>query len=367
MIGLLDADILRSTTATLHPPNLEICKLGTYYKVEEQQFCRLLSLDEKDLDEYEKIFYFSEVSDEIASAYKGKKNVVFGGTAFTRGVYRPFENEIIDYTLPRPALYKTFLQDKYEEGMKSKKINAFLDSTFYRMYAGKNKLPIPPISKRKPVYIYDKNIFYEDWERTFGEIMKHNPSNIVCIHPTECKTLAQFFQIRKFSGFSSANEILLNLPIPLNEVTLMLKKYKTKLLSEITKTSSIYLPLGREQGTNKQYFYDFIYTMNLLYLFWNYNIPMKLKLIEPRLGETNPIYNLSKRVEVWSRQIFVGAESNIDKTITDLIRFQEKEKKKTDIQKEYELFLQYYPDEDKIFKVSYNSITYGGRWRYDGV
>ena len=363
MIGLVDTDILRSTAATLHFPNLEICKLGAYYKVEEQQFCRLLTLEENDLDAYEKIYYFGETSNEIASNYKKAKNVIYGGTAFTRGIYRPFENEIIDYTLPRTALYKSFLQEKYDEGMKSKRINNFLDSAYYRMYAGKNKLPIPPIQKRKPIYIYDKNIFYEDWQETFESIMSHNPSTICLIHPTECKTLSQFFQIRKFDGFSSSNDIVLNLPIPLTEVGIMLKKYKNKLLSEILKTSNIYLPLGREQGTDKQFYFDFIYTMNLLYLFWNYSIPIKIKFIEPRIGEKNPMYNLSKKIEIWSRRTFTGKESNAERTILDTFSIKEKEKDKSEEQKEYEHFMNIYRDEKAIFKVSFNSIVYGGRWK----
>lgn len=60
MIGLVDYDLYSSTSVHLAPPNIEIMKLATYYKTEENKFCRLLHLDETELTPYDKIFVFSE-------------------------------------------------------------------------------------------------------------------------------------------------------------------------------------------------------------------------------------------------------------------------------------------------------------------
>ena len=58
MIGLVDYDISNFSSSKFIIPNLEIMKLATYYKTEENRFCRLLSLDEEDLSGYEKIYFF---------------------------------------------------------------------------------------------------------------------------------------------------------------------------------------------------------------------------------------------------------------------------------------------------------------------
>lgn len=60
MIGLVDIDLQTSTATNLCPPNIEIMKLATYYKTEENLFCRLINLDETELTSYDKIYIFSE-------------------------------------------------------------------------------------------------------------------------------------------------------------------------------------------------------------------------------------------------------------------------------------------------------------------
>ena len=45
MIGLVDFDLQTSTSTSLLIPNLEIMKLATYYKKEENTFCRLIGLN----------------------------------------------------------------------------------------------------------------------------------------------------------------------------------------------------------------------------------------------------------------------------------------------------------------------------------
>ena len=119
MIGLVDYDILTPNNKNMLIPNLEIMKLATYYKLEENLFCRMVGLEETDLSMYKKIFFFSEVAEQpvIPPAFLQAKNVVFGGTAFTKKKYIPFENSIIDFTIPKPFIYKNFLQEQYQLGL----------------------------------------------------------------------------------------------------------------------------------------------------------------------------------------------------------------------------------------------------------
>ena len=115
MIGLLDYDYETSKKNSIIIPNIEIMKLATYYKTEENRFCRLLSLDEEDLSNYEKIYFFSEshYPPRIPEIYLRSPQVIYGGTAFTKGKYLPFQNEIIDFTIPRTFIYKESLKQKY--------------------------------------------------------------------------------------------------------------------------------------------------------------------------------------------------------------------------------------------------------------
>ena len=91
MIGLVDLQLQQWDKPILCPPNLEIMKLATYYKTEENHFCRIINLDEQELGGYEKIYVFSESKDytSVPDAFKRATNVIFGGSAFTNNKYIP--------------------------------------------------------------------------------------------------------------------------------------------------------------------------------------------------------------------------------------------------------------------------------------
>ena len=355
MIGLVDYDLLTRSSKSLYIPNLEIMKLATYYKLEEKQFCRLMSLDETELTAYDKIYFFSEQENiEVPIQFRRARNVTFGGTSFSKGSYIPFENEIIDYTLPKTFIYKEFLAQKYNEGIKSKDIDSFLDSGYYRMYAGKNKLPPPAIEKKKKIYLYDKDFFYPDWKETLSLLSDKVPSTIIRVHPINCTSLSTFFEIRNFTRFSRKNEIILDLEVPYNDIPLLFKKYEKKFLADINDSSNVYLPIGKTLPTNNKYLENLVYTLNLLYSFWARKIPVKIKYIKPNLGNYNPINNLSNLVENWANL------STEVKKKTPLIT---KIKKDSLEEEEYKFFLSYYPKATDLFEQNYLDLNNRGYWR----
>lgn len=355
MIGLLDFDLLTRSSKSLYIPNLEIMKLATYFKFEEKQFCRLMSLDETELSAYDKIYFFSEQENiEIPLPFRRVKNVIFGGTTFSKGKYFPFENELIDYTLPKTFIYKDFLNQKYNEGIKSKEIDNFLDSGYYRIYAGKNKLPMPAIAKKKRIYIYDREFFYPDWRETLEKLSNKNPSTIFRVHPIFCSKLSNFFEIRSFSKFARTNEIILDLEIPYEEIPLLFKKYEKKFLADISESSNVYLPLGKTLPTNFKYFDNLFYTLNLLYSFWSKGISLKIKYIKPDLGNYNPINNLSLLIEKWANF------STEAKRKTPLIQ---KIKKDSEEKKEFDLFISYYPKMEDLFHQTYEDLSSRRYWK----
>ena len=359
MIGLVDLDLQQSESIFLRPPNLEIMKLATYYQAEENHFCRLINLDETELTGYDKIYMFSEQDErpQIPEAFLQASNVILGGTAFTNGIYQPFQNEIIDYTIARPQIYKTFLSEKAMIGIKPKVIMDFLDNSYYRMYAGHNKLPIPPIWPGKRVFIYDRDFFVPDWTKIIDEILRRKPSSIQPIHPIYCKTVNNFFTLRQYDKISKAASIILDFNIPLSETPILMKKYKNKFLADIKKTSNIYLTLGGTFQSTLQYQRDFIYKLNLLYIYWSNFIPIKIKYIPPKIGYNDPLGHLSQLIETWTT-----GETNQTKSIAD--RIHRKSKEKTLEQIERDELVRRFPSTKTLFFQTRETIEKGGFWKY---
>lgn len=359
MIGLVDYDIYSSTSGRLIIPNIEIMKLATYYRVEENQFCRLLDLNEQDLSFYDKIYFFSEsaVCPQIPEPFLRANNVVFGGTAFTNGIYKPFENEIIDFTIPRPAIYKEFLKDKLNDGIKAKVIEHVLDDTYYRHYAGENKLPMPAIIPRKRVILYDTDFFQPGWQEMIETMIERKCSTILRIHPIVCHTLTEYFSARKYNKMSRENEYILDLNIPLQDLNYMFKNYKNLFLADIVNTSKILIPIGGTKVTKIQYAYDLYYKLNLLYAFWSRKIKLKLKYKSPEIGTANPFAELEQIIETWSQNIRFKSQ---DKTILEKIP---KKKECNYLREQYTMLLKYVPQIESLFKITPKQIYTGGDWR----
>lgn len=359
MIGLLDYDWCSSKSTTSLIPNLEIMKLATYYKIEENKYCRLLDLNEESLDSYNKIYFFSE-SDQpitIPENYLRAANVIYGGAALTNGKYIPFENSIIDYTIARPAIYKDFLKQKYQDGVKTKIISHVLDDSYYRMKSGDNVLPIPPIMPNKRVIIYDTEFFIPEWKNIIEKIIARKPSSIVLIHPVKCKKISDYFYLRNEKHFARTNSIILDLDIPLDEVPYMMKKYKAQFLADIVESSEVYLPIGETFKSSNQYYKDFIYKINMLYTFWSVGIPIKIKFFAPSIGIVNPLQNIEQLLEAWT-----CGETKKTKTLNDRIHKGISKEKKKSVIEEKEKFLTAFPKTKELFFQTYISLKQGG-WR----
>lgn len=358
MIGLLDLDLLTNSTLNkLYYPNLEIMKLATYYIQEERQFCRLLSLNEDNLSAYDKIYVCSEITTAVPTNFKNAKNVIYGGAAFSPEGYKTIDNIIIDYTIPRTFIYKSFLQDKLIIGFNPKEIDKFLDNSYIRWYAGDKKLPLSPIKKRKQVILYDTDFFYPDWKELLAEINKNSPSNIIRIHPIRCNKISNFFDLLDVSSFARANEIILDLDIHYDEFNYLFKKYKNKLLANINFNSNVKIPLGGDLKTNTNYFLNLIYTLNTLYSFWSQGIPIKIYFTRPSIGFNNPIQNLCEVIE---NHCNLSTKYKLEHSIYDtLIKWKKNQLAKN----EYDFFLRFYPTSKDLFTQNFNDLRRKKLWR----
>ena len=336
-------------------------KLATYYQQEENTFCRLINLDETELTNYKKIYIFSESKDftTVPEAFLRAPNIIYGGTAFTGGIYIPFENKLIDYTIAKTRIYHNFLKEKRAAGMEDKQISKWLDNSYYRWRAGETELPLPSIQKRHRLYIYDKDFFQEGWRKIMNKIINRNPSTIYFIHPAHYKKISDFLDVRENGLIARGNDAYLDLNIPLKETPILMKHYKNRLLAVINPSSQVYLSLGGSFHYKTEYLKDIIYKLNLLYVFWSNNIPIKIKYEEPTLGCFNPIPDISKLISTWTQ----GETCNY-KSIIDRIP---KDKKLTEVRPEreqLEVILDRYPSSETLFRQTTETTKQGGFWKY---
>ena len=310
---------------------------------------------------YNKVYVFSESSKYITvpDAFKKATNVIYGGTAFTNGEYVPFKNTLIDFTLPRPAIYTDFLRNKYVAGMKERDIENFLDNGYYRWHAGEETLPLSPVRMRKRYYIYDIDFFQPGWEKVVRKILSHGPSSINFIHPAHYKKISDFLAVRENGLIARGNDAYLDLNIPLKETPVLMKHYKNRMLAVIVPSSQVYLSLGGSFHYRTDYLKDIIYKLNLLYVFWSCEIPIKIKYEEPKLGCYNPIEDISKLIATWTQ----GETCNY-KSIIDRIP---KDKNLTEIRPEREqlgIILDRYPNSETLFRQTKETAKKGGFWKY---
>ena len=106
----------------------------------------------------------------------------------------------------------------------------------------------------------------------------------------------------------------------------MMRKYKNKFLETVRPSSNVFITLGGTFETQYQYQNDFIYKLNLLYVFWCCGIPLKIKYIIPKMGYNNSLENISKLVETWTT-----GDTNQTKSINERIP---KDKKLNEIRPE---------------------------------
>lgn len=359
MIGLVDWDLQTSNSMSALLPNLEIMKLSTYYRKEKNVFCRLVDLDETELTGYDKIYFFSELNavPDIPPAFKAANNVIYGGSAFTDRKYLPFANDIIDFTLPSPVIYKEFLKQKYNDGIKYKVIEHTLDDTYYRMFAGDKKLPIPPVRPKKRVWIYDRDFLHDGWDKILNKIVDRRPALITPVHPIFCHRLSEFFALRAVPKFSRSANFILDLNIPMDEVGYMLKHYTNQFLGDIVETSNVNLSLGNDYVSSFQYYKDFIYKINLLFSFWSKGIKIKIYYNEPRSYSHNPIENLERAIAQWTHTAARDIKTIDEKIKTAPVKM------RPILSEEKKLLLKFHPEAKDLFTHNFTEIKERRYWR----
>lgn len=356
MIGLYDPSLYASPLNKFNAPNLDLMKLSVYYEQEEKKKTRLILPGEPVDSRYEKIFCFSDFVTDIPKEIRTARNVTYGGLAFSGGRHSTLEPKLAEFMMPNTLLYGEYVG---QSGAEIKEIMAFLDAGYYRMALDDGTiLPMPVVYPNKRFYIYDTSILIPQREQIFKQICKVKPSTIYCLHPIECHSPDEFFEIRNVPKFSRSNKFILSFPMGSNSVRTILNTYTNKFLAEISLSSNVGLRIGGNYYTTGEYFASVLRSLNTLYAFWAKGIPVKLSYKQTSVGFVNPMPNLAKALERWSH--FNDTPLNRDLAITDILP-----KDPTNLtRKQYEKVLRLFPEFANLSQQSFTDVAKRGYWNY---
>lgn len=353
MIGLYDNSLGSSSPNQLGLPNVEIMKLAEYYKEEKHQFCRLILPHETDMTIYEKIYCCSDFDSAIPMCLRGRDNVEFIGHAFTNEPYVALENDLMDFSIPRTAIYREWLREEQIKGAYTiKQFERFLNSIYYRAYNGKEILPLPPGRKNQRLYLVDKEFFYPGWKENLIQMRNRHPCKIYFLHPIFCKTIEDFFTIHRFNALTHSAEILLDFDFSFDTLDKLLNENQKVLRAEITQSMKIYIPFGAREGvrlTLDALAHELIDRLNILYAFWARGIPIKLQYFAPPLGEYNKWEPLFLAAQTFSA---IVKNNCIDKRV------------KGKVKENYTEFLSRFPKHN-LFIQTFKNVSERRLWRYD--
>ena len=356
MIGLLDYDML-TDRVFLPYPNLELMKLSRYFREVEKKNHELVT-NLNMLDSYEKVFLRSEKPiDKIDKQIISNPLVESGGLYFSGGIYKPFDRKEIEYLSPNISLYKPLLRAKIEEKPnRIKDINNFLDDTYYRMYAGDDKLVIPKVNRNKKVIVYDDRIFDHPFDDILNELISRGCRKVVFKYPVICRSIEDFFMLVSNPKISSDVKYVLDIDFEKESLPKIINQYKNRFKEFVRFNSDISFYFGKNYRNNyygQEFFINnLLLSLNILYYFWSEDIPIKLKLWN-KSNEINNIYHiLFQSIERASYQMV----EHRSKCFQDYIR-------NAKVKETYRKLCGNYRDQKELFNQTYINIAKLGYWR----
>ena len=352
MIGILDENFITAKRG-LPPPSLAAMKMATHLKTTQKSQVVLLQ-NFQVANNCEKVYLFSD------KTYENLPKEVLNITVDLE-MYGPHLSpvpQLVEHLIPDITIYNNVVQERLNSRLTStSRALQFLDSIYYQAYgANGERLPLPPSETRKRFYLYDIDFLqYENCWNIFDEIIERAPSGIYTIHPLQCHTLKQFFTLREdYEKVSRSNKVVLDYFVPLHQFDTYFSKYKLKLLGEITKTSEVYIYLGKNYSNNAygETFYskNIYYCLNLLFSYWSRNIPIKTELFEVE-GTFNPYKDIYNCIRLWANS------DNYDLKVKD--SFNSKK-----LLAQLEEFLKIHPVMAPLFEKTKNDLIHTrGIWR----
>lgn len=351
MIGIYDNDFM-AVKRGLSSPSLAAMKMSAFLKANEEDNVYLITSLET-AAQCSKVYFFSDkIVDKLPKEIFTMDNIELYGK------YLEKLPKIVEHMMPDITLYHDIVQDRLVNKLAAtNRALQFLDSIYYQAYGSEGeRLPLPPSSTRKRFYIYDEDFLgYEDCWSILDEILERTPSGIYMTQPIQCHTVKQFFTLREdYEKVSRSNKVILDYFVPLHHFDMYFSKYKLKLLGEITKTSEVYIYLGKNYSNNAYgdtfYIKNLYYCLNLIFSYWSRNIPIKAEMFEKE-DAINPYKDIYNCVRLWT--------NNEDQDMKLKESFNSKK-----LKTKMEEFIKEHPVMEQFFEKSKNNlITTRGIWR----
>lgn len=280
MIGIIDYEFMVAGRR-LTPPSLGALKLATFLKKEQKDQVILLNKLEQ-AKNCKKVFFFTNLPMEKLP----KEVFLWDNVTFYGKFFEPLP-QIVEHQIPSISLYKDDVQEKVtKKAVTIEKAMDFLEGIYYQAYGAKGEiLPLPPIGKKKRVWVYDEDLLgANDGWKVVARILERSPTAVYTIHPILCHTIKQFILVRRgrTTALSRTNEVILDYFVPLHQIETYFAKYKMLLLGEITKTSKVFIYLGKNYSSNAYgetfYLRNIYYCLTLICSYWTRKIPIKTKI-----------------------------------------------------------------------------------------
>ena len=169
MIGLYDCDLFDGKTFV---PNPEIMLLSSYFK-KKGEIVHLL-LDFKNIDLYRKVFIRKNRNGKqitVTPDIYTRDNVDFGGMFFTKGIYSPIPQEILECS-PDTTIYEKYLKSRKWETKAEREELGNARAEFISIHQRK----VTETHQRK-VFIIDPDITEDDYEYLCS-IQKFTPKQV---------------------------------------------------------------------------------------------------------------------------------------------------------------------------------------------
>ena len=336
MIAIYDYDFVAAKRG-LPPPSLAALKYSAYLKTTQQDVVYLIH-DVINASAYEHIYFFSNLPMELLP-----KEIFLLDNITLYGEFLEPLPQIVEHMVPDITIYNNIVQERVINKVASTgRALQFLDSIYYQAYGSNGeRLPLPPSSTRKRFYLYDKDFLgYPDCWEILDEIYTRVPSGIYMTSPILCHTISQFFKLREdYEKVSRGNKIILDYFVPLHQFDFYFSKYKLKLLGEITKTSEIYIYIGKNYGNNayNEVFYikNLFYCLNLIFSYWSRNIPIKVEMFHNEMA-LNPYKDIYNCIRSWANN------DNMDLFLEDAFNTKKLKERKEEFLKQHYVFQSFF-------------------------
>lgn len=359
-IGLYDADLMFAPTS--FKLNLEIMKMASYFKKRGDTVEFLLNL--QNTEKYD-IIYIRKDSEKtvLDNSIFLKKNIEWGGLAFTNGEYIPMEPIDIEYAIPNVSIYSKYFKMMLSSGeLKEDKYKTMLNANYIRLCFNGEIAKMDYIEKSRTAVVYDTHLTEQpNWSEALCELGSRLNKNrkISFVRPIVFKTIDENFDLFIKNDKLKVTDTKMIFDIDFKPVEF--KKFIAKYANELVKFKSrknIYFIFGRNNYSHSsEEFYrkEILNVLNGYLLCCSKSLNVAFKYYDE--GYYNELHCLCKRIDAMT--------SHPASEHFSLYEYCKRQNGRKEINLMDEIIKKHNPKYEIVFKAIPLIIKQGGYWIYD--